>query len=311
MDDTEHQKARGKIEVATYIDGAVRSLDVAIFVGGSLLQSRYQNLLSASERGVRLRFLIADPRSGWADELARPFALGGTEYAKRIYISASRARMLSPGSEVRWQPFPIPWSFVLADDNRGYVKAIDFVASGSRKDLPEAHIAYYRTLFDYAWSMGTPVDRLQQAGDVVPARATLRVFLCHASEDKEAVRDLHRRLSRDAVSPWLDEEQLRPGQLWEEEIPRAIRQADVFVVCMSSRSVAKRGFLQREIRMALQVAEEMPSGTIFIVPARLDDCLVPENLQGIQRVDLFKPEGYDTLLRALRVTRGTADSILR
>ncbi len=36
MDDTEHQMARGKTEVATYIDGAVRSLDVAIFVGGSL-----------------------------------------------------------------------------------------------------------------------------------------------------------------------------------------------------------------------------------------------------------------------------------
>jgi hypothetical protein len=40
----------------------------------------------------------------------------------------------------------------------------------------------------------------------------LRVFLCHSSGDKPKVRDLYRRLQQDGFAPWLDEEDLVPGQ---------------------------------------------------------------------------------------------------
>jgi hypothetical protein len=43
----------------------------------------------------------------------------------------------------------------------------------------------------------------------------LRVFLCHSSGDKQAVRDLYRRLRGDGLDPWLDEENLLPGQNWD------------------------------------------------------------------------------------------------
>jgi len=132
---------------------------------------------------------------------------------------------------------------------------------------------------------------------------TLRVFLCHASEDKSAVRNLYLRLTSDSISAWLDEQNILPGQNWEEEISKAIHQSDVFLACMSTRSVVKRGFVQRELRVALRVAEEMPSGTIFIVPTRLDDCSVPDELNHLQRVDLFNPDGYDMLIRGLKVAR--------
>ena len=49
----------------------------------------------------------------------------------------------------------------------------------------------------------------------------LRVFLCHSSNDKAAVRDLYRRLRNDGVDPWLDQEDLLPGQDWNHEIGRA------------------------------------------------------------------------------------------
>ena len=39
----------------------------------------------------------------------------------------------------------------------------------------------------------------------------LRVFLCHASADKQAVRELYRLLLQDGCEPWLDEEELLPG----------------------------------------------------------------------------------------------------
>lgn len=46
----------------------------------------------------------------------------------------------------------------------------------------------------------------------------LKVFLCHAHSDKNAVRDLYLRLTSDGVDAWLDKEKLLPGQGWELEI---------------------------------------------------------------------------------------------
>ncbi len=53
------------------------------------------------------------------------------------------------------------------------------------------------------------------------AKRPLKVFLCHASADKPKVRELYRTLKRRGVQPWLDAEDLIPGQNWEVEIPKA------------------------------------------------------------------------------------------
>jgi len=43
----------------------------------------------------------------------------------------------------------------------------------------------------------------------------LRVFLCHASQDKPIVRELYQRLDAEGwIDPWLDEEKLLPSQDW-------------------------------------------------------------------------------------------------
>jgi hypothetical protein len=126
-----------------------------------------------------------------------------------------------------------------------------------------------------------------------------RVFLCHASDDKVAVRALYQRLRASGFEPWLDEEDLLPGQDWDREIGRALRGAQLVLVCLSQRS-QKRGYLQKEIRRALDVAEEQPEGTIFLIPVRLEDCEVPERLRTWQWVDLYDEHGYSKLEAALR-----------
>ena len=128
----------------------------------------------------------------------------------------------------------------------------------------------------------------------------LSVFLCHSSEDKAAVRSLYERLVADGVDPWLDEKKLLPGQAWEAEITEAVRVSDAVLVCLSRVSATKSGFSQKEIRFALDVADEKPEGTIFIVPVRLEDCDVPARLKKWHWVDLFSSEGYSQLLAALR-----------
>ena len=129
----------------------------------------------------------------------------------------------------------------------------------------------------------------------------LKVFLCHASGDKPVVRELYKRLTAEGVDAWLDQEKLLPGQDWRVEIPRAVREADVVVICLSNKSITKEGYVQKEIRFALDSAEEKPEGTIFLIPARLEDCIVPERLDRWQWVDLFEENGFLRLLRSLKL----------
>lgn len=68
----------------------------------------------------------------------------------------------------------------------------------------------------------------------MPESRPLHVFLCHASQDKPAVRELYKRLEIEGwIEPWLDERKLLPGMDWNLEIERAVRDSDVVVVCLS------------------------------------------------------------------------------
>lgn len=61
----------------------------------------------------------------------------------------------------------------------------------------------------------------------------LRVFLCHASQDKTVVPDLYqRRLAESWIDPWLDEEKLLPGEDWDLEIEKAVEASDAVIVCV-------------------------------------------------------------------------------
>src|ERR1017187_1530018 len=60
---------------------------------------------------------------------------------------------------------------------------------------------------------------------------TLRVFLCHASGDKPAVRGLFDRLLSSGYDPWLDSKRLLPGLPWRSTIEDAIRESHIVLVC--------------------------------------------------------------------------------
>ena len=130
------------------------------------------------------------------------------------------------------------------------------------------------------------------------------VFLCHSSGDKERVRQLYHRLTADGVRCWFDEEDLLPGQDWESEISKAIRRSRFVLACISKSSISKSGFVQKELRLALDVAGEQPDGSTFLIPVRLEECEIPDGLKRWQAADLFEPETYRRLRRALRPEKG-------
>ncbi len=138
-------------------------------------------------------------------------------------------------------------------------------------------------------------------------KSEIQIFLAHASEDKPAVLALHERLKQAGYKPWLDEKDLIPGQIWRDEIPKAIEASQIFLACLSGKSANKQGYIQRELRIALDILGEMPPGTIFFIPMRLEECEIPDlrsaevglKLRDIHRLDYWKEDGFEQLERAI------------
>jgi hypothetical protein len=131
-----------------------------------------------------------------------------------------------------------------------------------------------------------------------------RIFISYAHQDRAVAERLYRDLKRLRLEPWLDSEDLLPGQNWRSVIAKEIREARFFVALLSSHSISKRGFVQEELKLALQVLNESPPDEVFIIPVRIEDCRPRDpRLQELHWVDLM-PD-YDLGLQGiLKTVRG-------
>lgn len=127
----------------------------------------------------------------------------------------------------------------------------------------------------------------------------LKVFISYASGDRAQAQKLHDFLASQGIDPWIDTEDLLPGQDWKMEISRALDETDLILLCLSKKSVSKEGYVQKEMRLALDRALEIPPGEIFLVPARFEEVDLPYNLRDFQWVDLYTESGMKKLLKSL------------
>ncbi|HLO29143.1 MAG TPA: TIR domain-containing protein [Anaerolineales bacterium] len=175
---------------------------------------------------------------------------------------------------------------------------------GAGKGQPvRANYAIYTFFEPWKWFLIIEVhSKLADIrSDEKSRRRNLKVFLCHSSFDKPVVQKLYKRLIKEGFAVWLDEAKLIGGQDWETEIKKAVKASHVVLVCLSKSSVSKVGFIQKEIRYALDVALEHPDEDIYIIPLRLEECVVPERLSRWQWIEFYKPKGYEKLVKALDV----------
>jgi hypothetical protein len=70
-------------------------------------------------------------------------------------------------------------------------------------------------------------------------------------------------------------------------IAKTVRESHCVLVCLSRQSSNRAGYLHKEIRMALEAADLLPEGTIFLIPAKLEECEVPERLRPYQWVNFY------------------------
>jgi TIR domain len=127
-----------------------------------------------------------------------------------------------------------------------------------------------------------------------------QIFISYAKEDRPTARQIYEELRQRGFSAWLDVCNLRPGQDWQVEIKKAIKNSTIFLACLSKHAVTKRGFVQSELKLALKILDTIPEDEIYLIPIRLDQCVIPSRLEHLQWVDYFEADGPGKLFDTLR-----------
>jgi len=76
-----------------------------------------------------------------------------------------------------------------------------------------------------------------------------RLFLSHASEDAETIKELANQLRTAGVDVWLDLDEIKPGDNWMECLESGLRECDSFAVYVGRLGIAR--WINREVRVAL------------------------------------------------------------
>lgn len=130
------------------------------------------------------------------------------------------------------------------------------------------------------------------------------VFISYAKQNASEARRLYEDIRRHGFEVWFDEEVLLPGQRWKASIQDAIKKSRFFIALLSTHSISKKGYVQKELKAAMEKLDEFPEHEIFIVPVRLDDCeILDQRMSDIHYVDLFP--NYDKgLAKVLQTLSG-------
>ena len=128
------------------------------------------------------------------------------------------------------------------------------------------------------------------------------VFICHVSADKPVARKVSEALQASGINTWLDENELRGGDSWDEMIRRTLREVD-YVLVLQSKSLRDKdiGYVNREISIALDRQAEYRPPRRFVIPVVVDspDHRLDE-LAYLQAPDLSTESGMDELVRSIK-----------
>lgn len=109
------------------------------------------------------------------------------------------------------------------------------------------------------------------------------IFLSYTTADREIVSEIGDAMNARQIQTWMDYKRLKAGQNWDFEIRKALDKSSIIIIFISNNSVAKNGYVQKELRIALSKSEDKIIDDIYIIPVLIDDdVVVPEQIRHLQ-----------------------------
>lgn len=155
-------------------------------------------------------------------------------------------------------------------------------------------------LHEYHYIYNILMERWEHARHKKTRDEGRKIFISHSSKDKQFARWLSVDLANLGHKPWLDEWQIKVGQSIPSRISEGLQESDVVVVVLSPNSV-ESGWVEREWQA--KYWDEVSEKRIMVIPAMLQDCVIPMLLKTKKYADFRKDHssGVGELLGALDV----------
>ena len=125
------------------------------------------------------------------------------------------------------------------------------------------------------------------------------VFLSHNEKDKPRVRKIAERLKQSGLRVWLDEWNIKLGEIIALKVDEGLDQSRVLVLCISPNALGS-GWVGLERSTAIH--RDPSNEKRRFIPLLLADCKLPDTLRRYKYLDFRKEteSAFDELLRACR-----------
>ena len=120
-------------------------------------------------------------------------------------------------------------------------------------------------------------------------------FLCYSRVDSDFVLQLAKDMRVAGANVWLDQLDLVGGDIWDNEIEKALENAETMIFVISTASIASKNCMD-EVSLVLEENKR-------VIPILLEKCKIPFRLKRVQHIDFTGnyETGFNNLLKAFNL----------
>lgn len=116
-------------------------------------------------------------------------------------------------------------------------------------------------------------------------RKSKNIYVIYSTQDRKVVSDIVNNLKERGYNPWVDYNDLLPGQILSESIKSAILSSAVAIYIISNNS-KNTPYVEKELEMAKNELHTRNKSFSPILPVKIDDSDIPTGLKSIKCVDI-------------------------
>jgi TIR domain. len=117
-----------------------------------------------------------------------------------------------------------------------------------------------------------------------------RAFVSYSRKDKDFALEFAREMKSTGYLVWLDQLDIPTGARWDDEVEKALRECEIFLIILTTASVSSDN-VKDEIGYAIDHGKR-------IMPVLLENCEIPLRLRRFQYVDFTTVEFNEGIKRA-------------
>lgn len=128
----------------------------------------------------------------------------------------------------------------------------------------------------------------------------MKAFLCFPNEHEDEAREIVNFVRSVGVECWFYKDDVVAGEDWNRAGKLALKEADVVITICSNITNERDGVFQRELNEALEYEKSRRPGSVYLLPIRVADVALPDELARFHYVDFFEGNWRNKLATGLQ-----------